>query len=235
LIAGQYNYETMSMQNGIFNIESKQLLWLNANYSFLQFQNGRLLDGTQNILKKIDILTGEIIWLSNLSPYASLAKILSVVNGALWLWMNDYSLIGINIENGEINKHFSPFEIIFEAGHFFFNYPYINEDSKVYFFERQYYIEIDLTEQKTNILWQQVGYKISASHIKDDFIYFIGSGPDTVYSNMLGVFDRNKLAIVWQANIELEKYVTLTANIQYHDNKLYVLDSGGTLHSFELT
>jgi hypothetical protein len=184
-------------------------------------------------LNYLSLLTGEYEWEVDLGAYGEIDKILGVSAGILWVWLNGYQIVGIEITTGKICRHFSPFKGIFEDGKFYFNFPHFEEEEdKIYFFERNYWIEIDLKSQKTKILWQGQEENINLSVFTKDYIYFISSPSHSVYSNRIGVFDKSAKKIVWSTSLNLETFITLN-QIQVGYNKIYVLDSGGTLHIFE--
>ena len=64
----------------------------------------------------------------------------------------------------------------------------------------------------------------------NDFIYFIGGY--TFTTNIVGVFNRKTCNIDWQKSINLLETDNLK-DIQYANNKIYVLDTGNQLHIFE--
>jgi hypothetical protein len=195
--------------------------------------NENLFFQVETTLKSLSLLTGEYEWEVDLGGYGEIDKILGISAGILWVWLNGYQIVGIEITTGNINHHFLPFKEIFEDGKFYFNFPHFEEEEdKIYFFERNYWIEIDLKSQKTKILWQGQEENINLSVFTKDYIYFISSPPHSVYSNRIGVFDKSAKKIVWSTQIALDTFITLN-QIQVSEDKIYVLDSGGTLHIFE--
>jgi hypothetical protein len=174
-------------------------------------------------------------WESDLSHYGKLRMMLGMFDSDLWILIDPYKFICLNIKNGEIVDDWNPFEGIFEAGRFYFNFPYFEEaNGKVLFFERDCFIECNLKSQETKILWQDksINLNIISPHFTDEYVYFSAATRSSVFSTIIGVFDRKKNQVIWQEEIKLEAGISLKEP-QVSGNKLYVLDTGGTLHIFE--
>ncbi len=113
---------------------------------------------------------------------------------------------------------------------------YRESEQAIFFFYQDFLVKIHLPTQTTTLVWQDARYNIGSGFITDEFIYFIGSyEKGALFRDHIGVFDRNKNEVVWmQQVIKLSKdtYNNLK-EIQASDDKIYVLDTEGTLYIFE--
>ncbi|MFN8353068.1 MAG: hypothetical protein U0Y10_01365 [Spirosomataceae bacterium] len=236
-------YELVNVST--FNIE-KRLPHRYSDILGVRYENQYFSSNIKRTtLRSLSLLTGEYEWevdLAGIGSYTDhygehqagkIEHIFGVWNQLLWVWLEGYQCVGIDVQTGQVKQHWFPFKGRFQAGHFFFNFPHFDAKGTIQFFERQYWISIDLASQQTKTLWQAAPFEINASNIQEAYIYFIAVPPGSVFSNIVGVFDQLANKIVWSTQLELARYITLTAAPQVAGNKLYVLDSDGTLHIFE--
>ncbi len=177
----------------------------------------------------------EKLWELDLSGYGRLKRIFGIVDNVLWLWCEDYYFIGVDFSSGSIKKVWEVFDGVYERGRFYFYYPYFDkEEGKIYFFERNCYVVSDLRSCTTRILWQedQIKIKIICSTFSKEVIYFTCVIDALAGGNRLGVFDRRIMQIIWMEKLDLTPGDSLWAP-RFNDNKLYVQDSGYTLHIYE--
>ena len=175
------------------------------------------------------------LWELDLSVYGRLKRIFGIVDNVLWLWCEDYYFIGVDVSSGSIKKVWEVFDGVYERGRFYFYYPYFDkEEGKIYFFERNCYVVSDLRSCTTRILWQedQIKIKIICSTFSKEVIYFTCVIDALAGGNRLGVFDRRIMQIIWMEKLDLTPGDSLWAP-RFNDNKLYVQDSGYTLHIYE--
>jgi outer membrane protein assembly factor BamB len=117
------------------------------------------------------------------------------------------------------------------------------ENGKLYELTSSIYYSIDLRTQKVEILWQDKRERdyVTVVHTTytENYIYFTGSYNNRFQPHILGVFNRKTLQIDWIHDMDLSidpklGYVaSLNQAPQFSEDRLYVLDSGGTLHIFE--
>ena len=175
------------------------------------------------------------LWELDLSVYGRLKRIFGIVDNVLWLWCEDYYFIGVDVSSGSIKKVWEVFDGVYERGRFYFYYPYFDkEEGKIYFFERNCYVVSDLRSCTTKILWQedQIKLKIICSTFSKEVIYFTCVIDALAGGNRLGVFDRKTKQIIWMEKLDLSPGDSLWAP-RFHDNRLYVQDSGYNLHIYE--
>ena len=175
------------------------------------------------------------LWELDLSGYGRLKKIFGIVDNVLWLWCEDYYFIGVDVFSGSIKKVWEVFDGVYERGRFYFYYPYFDkEEGKIYFFERNSYIECDLRNYATEILWRdkELNENISGPHFTNDYIYFTSSRLNSVFNDRLGVFDRKKMQIIWKEKFDLSQGAGFKIPNVVGDF-LYVHDTGNTLHIYE--
>jgi hypothetical protein len=207
--------------------ESISLVYfLGHHYSFLRRRKVNELIGYTENKKK---------WELDLTGYGNLIKIFGIVDNVLWLWCEDYYFIGVDVSSGSIKKVWEVFDGVYERGRFYFYYPYFDkEEGKVYFFERNSYIECDLRNYATEILWRdkELNENISGPHFTNDYIYFTSSRLNSVFNDRLGVFDRKKMQIIWKEKFDLSQGAGFKIPNVVGDF-LYVHDTGNTLHIYE--
>ena len=197
------------------------------------------------------LLTGNYEWETDLSHYrfrmsgqkyeASIQQVIGVWEGQLLVWMQGNMFLSLSVETGEVLWEIRKWEYTEGKGHGYHFSQGVHLDEaagKCYLFECTCYLEIDLATQKTTILWQEdgisYGMRFARPSFTKDYIYFLGGG---FSSNSVGVFNRKTLQIDWLHQFEFDQsgveYIQLNQPPQVADDKLYVLDTGGTLHIFE--
>jgi hypothetical protein len=161
----------------------------------------------------------------------------------LLVWMDGNKFLSLSVETGELLWEINRWEYVEGKGHGYYFGQGVHLDEtqgKCYLFEGTCYMEIDLATQKATTLWQEdsitYGRLFGRPNFTPDYIYFLIGG---VCSTSVGIFDRKILQIVWQHDFVFDQsgaeYIMLNQPPQVADNKLYVLDTGGTLHIFERT
>ena len=175
------------------------------------------------------------LWELDLSVYGRLKRIFGIVDNVLWLWCEDYYFIGVDVSSGSIKKVWEVFDGVYERKSFLYNFPHFDkEEGKVYYLERSTYVEIDLRGLTTKVLWEDKDLKLDiiGPYFTKDMVYFSGAIRPSVFSNIIGVFDRKKMQVVWQDKIQLVSGDSLWTP-RFCDDKLYVQDSGYNLHIYE--
>jgi outer membrane protein assembly factor BamB len=209
-------------------------------------------------LKSLSLLTGEYEWEADLGgrkyldfsqeKTAEIRHIVGVWENLLVVTMTHNEVVSIDIETGNIlwetkdllkkhlqNDNSGKWRSYLENCHL--------ENGKLYELTSSIYYSIDLQTQKVEILWQDKRERdyVTVVHTTytENYIYFTGSYNNRFQPHLLGVFNRRTLQIDWAENMDLSidpklGYVaSLNQAPQVSEDKLYVLDSGGTLHIFE--
>jgi hypothetical protein len=221
----------------VYDINQEKVLFtLQGRFSIMDFPSATyfvLEDWSNRMINFYNQSTK--LWELDLSGYGRLKRIFGIVDNVLWLWCEDYYFIGVDVSSGSIKKVWEVFDGVYERGRFYFYYPYFDkEEGKIYFFERNCYVVSDLRSCTTKILWQedQIKLKIICSTFSKEVIYFTCVIDALAGGNRLGVFDRKTKQIIWMEKLDLTPGDSLWAP-RFNDNKLYVQDSGYTLHIYE--
>ena len=227
-INGDYSVYDIEQDKIIFTISApvSQVYLFDDYYTFFRSSKSNVLYNYVESTK---------LWELDLSGYGRLKRIFGIVDNVLWLWCEDYYFIGVDVSSGSIKKVWEVFDGVYERGRFYFYYPYFDkEEGKVYFFERNSYIECDLRNYATEILWRdkELNENISGPHFTNDYIYFTSSRLNSVFNDRLGVFDRKKMQIIWKEKFDLSQGAGFKIPNVVGDF-LYVHDTGNTLHIYE--
>jgi len=212
-----------------------------------------------NILKSLSLLTGEYEWELDLSgrknppesreEEAQIRQLVGIWQNQLIITMTNNELIRIDTQTGKILWETKQLTAQINQGpsykwrgHLSFNGCHI-ESGKLYEIVGSVYYSIDLLTQAVEILWQDPRSEdyITVQHrtYTEDYIYFTGSVDGAFQPHIVGVFNRKTLSLEWIEDMSLPISpsmgypASLNQPPQVTDNKLYVLDSGGTLHIFE--
>jgi hypothetical protein len=200
-------------------------------------------------------LSGRKYLINNEEQESKIIEILGVYENHLLLWLEGDRLISIDTNNGNILYEILPFEGLLDMNGFqlwdFRNLFLEKETGKIIMLNKLFYYEIDIKTQKVDMLKSfytgnayglgrlpnmpeiPTDITFQKSIYTKDFIYFMGGY--TFATNILGVFNRKTYNIDWQESInigETDKFNNLK-DIQYADDKIYVLDTDGVLRIFE--
>ena len=214
---------------------------------------------SKNSLNNISLLTGEYEWELDLSgrknppesreEEAQIRQLVGIWQNQLIITMTNNELISIDTQTGKILWETKQLTAQVNQGpsykwrgHLSFNGCHI-ESGKLYEIVGSVYYSIDLLTQAVEILWQDPRSEdyITVQHrtYTEDYIYFTGSVDGAFQAHIVGVFNRKTLSLEWIEDMSLPISpsmgypASLNQPPQVTDNKLYVLDSGGTLHIFE--
>jgi hypothetical protein len=225
---GEYAVYDINQEKVLFTLQGRfsMMDFPSATYFVLEDWSNRMINFYNQSTK---------LWELDLSGYGRLKRIFGIVDNVLWLWCEDYYFIGVDVSSGSIKKVWEVFDGVYERGRFYFYYPYFDkEEGKIYFFERNSYIECDLRNYATEILWRdkELNENISGPHFTNDYIYFTSSRLNSVFNDRLGVFDRKKMQIIWKEKFDLSQGAGFKIPNVVGDF-LYVHDTGNTLHIYE--
>lgn len=232
-----YKYLNKCFEISIFNLDSSEINFIKKDLDLWDFYRDEdkfyFFNRTKNLLSSLSLITGEYIWQTNLEQFGKIINTIGLIENTLWVWLSQDRLIGIDVNNGQIINNYFPLQpIMKDIVGFVFHKHFIEKEQNLYFFHRSYLIQVNLKEQTTNLLWKNQDYNIGLSFFTDDFIYFIGGKNQGVFKNGIGVFCRKTNQVIWETTFELADYVVLK-DIQFSDDKIYVLDTAGDLRIFE--
>ncbi len=239
----------------------KELYRLPHRYygSGYRFENQYIqIQSEKNILKSLSLLTGEYEWEVDLGKRkymdlgqekeAHIRNIVGVWENILVVTMTHNEVITIDLKTGTIlwetqdllKKHLHKGNAGKWRG--YLQNCYI-ENGKLYELTSSIYYSIDLQTQRVEILWQDTRehefVTVVHSTYTENYVYFTGSYNNRFQPHLLGVFNRQTRQIDWLHDMTLSVdpnlgYVASLNQVpQVTDDKLYILDSGGTLHIFE--
>ena len=243
-----------------FGTKQKRILFrdLQGRITCLFDDNKKAIYSFKTTLRSLSLITGEYEWEvdlgEKLGTYDSIAKIVGVVDEVLWVISQRGILFGIEINTGELLYHlnYDNVESFKEIGNVSAKYFYSLFDEankKLIGIYRNQCWEIDLTKPTTGLQVFDLE-AINPTYFSHPDFYFRGSywaAPEgVIFDNdyiyfrdievaTVGIMHRQTKKIEWHTRLnDQEPMVRDVINdIQVSDNKLYVLDSGGTLHIFE--
>lgn len=237
---------------GLFDLNAMDFCWVNNNYwgtIGLQSTNNVYLGSNSSNLISIIRTNGLSQWQSDLSSYiwyqfdgqkpAHIQQIVGISENILLVWMAGEQLLGLDVATGKVLWKID-FASYFHITKWFTGSYYWNiKNHKLYLLKYLYYFEVDLASQEVKILWKnpEESYSITHCCYTDDYVYFIALGSE-LGIEILGTFNRLSLTIDWleyltMPRLDAYSYVSFHQAPQVDGDRLYVLDSGGTLHIFE--
>jgi hypothetical protein len=206
------------------------------------------------IISSLSLLTGEYDWEVDLGGRkcvsaskeppedASIQQIIGIWEHQLLVFLDNNQILSLDINKGKILWELPDFDVHFPTGPSVAKAMYFHwhlENGKLYILKHHQYFSVDLNTQEVALLWQNEDktYTISHCTYTENYIYFTAYGKEIEIS-ILGVFNRKILQIDWLEKMIMPRmdsyaYVSFNQAPQVSENKLYVLDSGGTLHIFE--
>lgn len=236
-------YEIVNVLN--FHIE-KKLPYRYSNYLALRFKYQYFgSDIKKTILRSLSLLTGEYEWGVDLGEYGEIRKILGLVEGLLWVIVSGNettkrspSVVGVSPQSGSVEQYFDNRSRLFDIHGVQFS---ADKKSLVcfnhYFGVATYLFELnlpDLSIKREVRLRELEELDTQMVHftLHDGLVYFTARKGRTLAPTRLGVLDFTSLQLHWHENI-IEDGSSLNQAPKVGNNKLYALDSGGTLHIFE--
>lgn len=200
-------------------------------------------------LTKFSLRTGNYEWELDLGGYKYLRhgreeegkidKIIGLWEHQLLVAMSDEELVSVDIHTGKVLWKTSNFNNTYlpdwrNRSMFRMSY-WLIEAGKLYQLDGNVYYSVDLETQQFDLLWHNANDENELTIVHktytEDYIYFTGAYHYQLSPNLVGVFNRKTLTIDWITAVE-----NLTGSLnqppQVADDKLYVLDTGGTLHIF---
>lgn len=210
---------------------------------YIQIQNER------TTLKSLSLLTGEYEWEVDLGEYClyvqdnqewqgNISHIIGVFQDILWLMCSYGRLIGLCVKTGKILGNVWLGDLRAELQNLvILNPPIVNEATKEFVFcTYKYFFTIDVKTLFLNVFHQIVFEhredQIETQIIHNGLVYFTGKHflPNDQTESQVGVYSPTENKILWLYSLG---NTIVNQPPQVSGNKLYVLDTEGTLHIFE--
>jgi hypothetical protein len=208
----------------------------------------------------LDKQNGDIVWQTDISEIGSytkkgkdytgeIKKILGVYENTLIVVLAGGKLLGLNVDMGAVEWILD--EGVLPDGRKFTTIPqaeflqFNQDNTRLLAFHYLHLVEIDLTTHTfirfKNIeqsVFEQIGEKIKiiASTLKDNYFFFTAERQGYGFgSGLVGAFHIETETVDWWQDMNFANGTFFPAGEapKVDDNRLYVLDSEGTLHIFE--
>lgn len=240
----------------IYNWKEDRVLW-QKNYG-INFVSDYIIAKTGQLeYSRLSIETGDVLWSYSfegykktknihgqeeaVSVYNSEKPFTGVINNQLWVSLNTFQHLVLDINTGEqlalLGNPYKPNKD-FHSQKLMSGGQIDEKQGKIIALGNCRYREIDTnTFEATFIDLREEFDKYGVSSVgdtrfDDDYIYFydkifFGEQP----RNKVAVLDRKTLKVVWVH--DFAQYGTFPMQMEKTEKHLFVLDSGGTLHIFE--
>lgn len=222
----------------------KSDLSINYKYSweFIFAYKSTIIFFQNSILKLYSISSETIEWEAYINRNGDIFHLLGVRNDELLvLWKrgyDTYGVIGFNIHNGHILWNIDNNPLLNGL-----TTEFTNNQHSLFSTKGEgggsYFIELDLNLKQVSRYGDLPGFRqnnlqITWSWVKEDKVYFTALHQSR-FANTVGVFDYQTLELIWWETLPLSAndFIGGGESLQIDGDKLYVLDSGGTLHIFE--
>lgn len=191
------------------------------------------------LLKSLSSFNKNYNWQTQLNRNGKILNFLGVHENVLVVCLqfgNSYGLMGLDINTGEILWNRDDWGLL--QGHHT-----TMQNGKIFSlkggtFSDSYYLEADVATvsllrfgEVPNLKKQ--GFSVFNYTLHENLIYFTANKLDTSDATILGVLTYDSLELLWWQEVELENGAFLAQKPQVDDEKLYILDTEGTLHIFE--
>jgi hypothetical protein len=213
------------------------------------------------IIAAYDVTNFELLWDFNIAPHSRfndsrqeiqegiITNILGIHEDNLWLGISSGKLIELNIRTGKLERELG----LQESQFLNFNYSIKEGDyipwgdlmqldkikEQIIGLRDKYFMKIDLVNTQIRE-YIDVGRSMNAFDINSSYRnYVFPSDENYIYfcddrQGKIGVFDRNKLEVIWSHELEIEHDgIAQILEMKYEDNRWYVLDRNDVLHIFE--
>jgi outer membrane protein assembly factor BamB len=201
-------------------------------------------------IKLLSLQTGEYIWGTDLKisyPSAALEELtilqlIGIYEEQLLVSLSNRELLSLNIHTGKVlwqTHNFVKAYLSDRRNTSFFSFVYWTlGDGKLYQLDGNTYLSMDISTQKVEVLWRDSAEEnfltIIHKMYTEDYIFFTGSRNHALVPELCGIFDRRSLKI--KAVHQVDGLTgSLSQPPQIEGNDVYVLDSGGTLHIYEVS
>lgn len=236
---------------GLFDYFGENYIWRTEHYfNLLNCVGHRVFTATDVFLNCIDQNYGSTIWQTDLSAYkwsqfdgerpAEIRQIIASFNNQLLIWMAGNQLISIDIATGQILWHLTDFLQNFPNEWNSDWWYWHIEEGKLFLLKHQQYFSIDLGTKHIQLLWHNSDKSLSITHCTytPDAVYFTACFDTQIQPSVLGIFNRRTLTVDWLEQTDIlqrHPYHSFNQPPQVDKNRVYFLDSAGTLHIFKRT
>lgn len=236
--------------SGVFQIDKNKVKWLSSSIIGLTQFNGTYFGiKDRQVLSKYNSDSGLLEWQSDLSTYvwqqfdrenpSQILHVIGISVNTILVWMAGEQLLGLDVVTGEVNWKIDFAPYFYVTKFFTVDYYWDLQNNKLYLCKYMYYMEIDLATQQIKILWENPDDSYSITHCcyTDDYVYFTAFGKE-INISIVGVFNRQNLKIEWLEHLTMPRidhysYASFNQAPQVDGNRVYFLDSTGTLHIYE--
>jgi len=231
-------------QFGVYDYLNDKILWKyhNKKAKGQVMLNDMITDILGSKLTIYSLLTGNYEWELDLSSFKdtyhfgnTITQIIGTWEHQLLISLNHSAVLSIDLHTGQILydwKYEEKLDIPYD-----YNGHIDKEQGKLYFLKRHGFVAFDLATQKLsrtqNFLegsWQN-SWDFGNNILAGDYLYSTANLGAALRKTYLIVFHIPTMEIVW--HYHLDNGETFNQAPQVSENKLYALDSGGTLHIFE--
>ncbi|MBP1225396.1 hypothetical protein [Flavobacterium sp. 1355] len=259
-----FNSNTFDWKIGLFNIEDGKQIQAFENFNncnfilqddeiIIGFNKDKYISGFSNVqnielwnfsLSKIEAISNGV----ETDMETEFLSFIGVYKKALWILVTNRKIIGLDVEKGillhEINlcKELGLIPDTIENFNFSIKDVHLDEEKGVIkSLSYRYYWEMNLDTLKIEIKKDfgenpKESWRINRSkyYSGDKNLYFIGANKGEVVNRAVGIFDTEKLEVVWyDAPLEEKKYLFFTDVPQTNNKLLGVLDSENNLRIYE--
>ncbi|NBB31838.1 hypothetical protein [Cellulophaga sp. BC115SP] len=249
IVTYKLNVDTIKKEYGVFDLTLKTIIWRNKNYDNLSYINQCLFSIGIKSISKVNSSNGYLVWNIEFTNSDKFLNILNVSDNHLWLitqreenyWFY-FDLIAINAQTGEVEK-----QLDYKA---FFGYTaqFIEEKQSIISLRGNFredrgthFLEIDarngeIIRQQTLDQLKSIGLNVFEFTLNKNYIYFTAtSKDDAIFAKSIGVLSYETLELLWWEEVNLENGAFFAAGQKpvISDNRIFILDTGGTLHIYE--
>jgi PQQ-like domain len=220
----------------LYDFEKDKVIFIQPKPSWFNTEEYIFFTKSQEpILESFSLETGEYLWETNITIEGDtdprLKQVLGISGDVLVVFTFGSTLVGIDVHTGEILWSILP-KGFYPLGFTGMAWCWHLADGYLYLLRHQYYLRINLSNQQLEVLWQTLPDTLEFEDCSytEEHIYFmaIDKKSNIFNTSILGVFDRKALKIVWQH----DQPIYSSQPPQADGNKLYCLDTAGTLHIF---
>ncbi|MFN8353088.1 MAG: hypothetical protein U0Y10_01465 [Spirosomataceae bacterium] len=230
---------------GLFDLEKFTLLWSIAeniglvNYQYMDMIFCNHLQDNYKILAFNS--EGVKVWQNQINRNGKILSFLGIHENVLVVCLqfgNAYGLMGLDIHTGQILWNRDDWGLL--QGHHI-----TMQNGKIFSlkggtFSDSYYLEADISTvslirygEVPNLKKQ--GFSVFNYTLHGNHIYFTANKLGTTEAKSIGILDYQSLELLWYQEVELQNgaFFGLSNKPVIDGNKLYILDTVGTLHIFE--
>jgi hypothetical protein len=250
-----------SLGDGGCKLIDDQIVWTTPERYFIYWINNDyfIYKSSDLTIKVLNNISGKLLWEYTFTEnnYETLFKdiikigiqhILGIYNNILWIVLDNGELHGLDINTGE-HMHTITYAVNDDEDKAFYNqYNITNlgrycqldtEGGKIFGLRFQNYYEIDLNSSSPQRIKYDMSNEMSKHNMQADFMGYEWNtdGQEIFFCDtqkgIIAIFDRIEKKITWSYKLDIPKEgIGQIKDIQYKNNRLYVLDRYSTLHIF---